>query len=87
MDTPLNVSSPLLPDLNGLRVAYSLLCLRRVDATIEIRHRVARKYVGALKDVKIIRMFPYLLESSDEGSGLWHNYAYFPIFVEAEEYV
>ena len=87
MDTPLILSSKLLPDLDEPRAAYGLLSLRQVDAAIETRHRAARKYVEALKDVKVIRMFPYLLESSDEGSGLWHNYAYFPIFVEAEEYV
>ena len=71
------------PGINGkmdeLRAAYGLLNLKQVDEAIEKRHRVAIKYREALRDVKGIRYF-------DDMPGVKHNYGYFPVFINAEEY-
>ena len=71
------------PGINGkmdeVRAAYGLLNLKQVDAAIEARHKVADAYRKALKDVKGIRYF-------DDMAGVRHNYSYFPIFVDAEQY-
>ena len=71
------------PGINGkmdeVRAAYGLLNLKQVDAAIEARHKVADAYRAALKDVKGIRFF-------DDMAGVRHNYSYFPIFVDAEQY-
>jgi len=80
--------------MDEVRCAYGLLNLKQVDAAIEARRKVASKYVEALKDVRGIRMFPYMLDSfgyqsplsPGEGSGVRLNYSYFPIFVNAKEY-
>lgn len=71
------------PGINGkvdeVRSAYGILNLRQVDAAIEARHQVAVRYREALRDVPGIRLF-------DDMLGVKHNYSYFPIFVDAEEY-
>lgn len=71
------------PGINGkmdeVRAAYGLLNLKQVDAAIEARHKVADAYRTALKDVKGIRFF-------DDMAGVRHNYSYFPIFLDAEQY-
>lgn len=71
------------PGINGkmdeVRAAYGLLNLKQVDAAIEARKKVADAYRAALKDVKGIRYF-------DDMEGVRHNYSYFPIFVDAEQY-
>lgn len=71
------------PGINGkmdeVRAAYGLLNLKQVDAAIEARKKVADAYRTALKDVKGIRFF-------DDMAGVRHNYSYFPIFVDAEQY-
>ena len=71
------------PGINGkmdeVRAAYGLLNLKQVDAAIEARHKVANVYRVALKDVKGIRFF-------EDMPGVKHNYSYFPIFVDAEQY-
>lgn len=71
------------PGINGkmdeVRAAYGLLNLKQVDAAIEVRHKVADAYRAALKEVKGIRYF-------DDMAGVRHNYSYFPIFVDAEQY-
>ena len=71
------------PGINGkmdeVRAAYGLLNLKQVDAAIEARHKVTDAYRAALKDVKGIRFF-------DDMAGVRHNYSYFPIFVDAEQY-
>ena len=73
----------LAPGINSkmdeMRAAYGLLNLRQVDAAIEARHQVAIQYREVLKDVSGIR---FLNEISD----VKHNYSYFPIFVDAQEY-
>ena len=65
--------------MDEVRAAYGLLNLRQVDAAMEARQKVANAYRDALKDVKGIRFF-------DDMAGVRHNYSYFPIFVDAEQY-
>lgn len=65
--------------MDEVRAAYGLLNLKQVDAAIEARHKVADAYRAALKDVKGIRFF-------NDMAGVRHNYSYFPIFVDAEQY-
>lgn len=71
------------PGINGkmdeVRAAYGLLNLKQVDAAIEARQKVANAYKEALKEVKGIRFF-------EDMEGVRHNYSYFPIFVDAEQY-
>ena len=71
------------PGINGkmdeVRAAYGLLNLKQVDAAIDARHKVADAYRDALRNVKGIRFF-------DDMPGVRHNYSYFPIFVDAEQY-
>ena len=65
--------------MDEVRAAYGLLNLRQVDAAIEARHHVATAYRDALHDVEGITFW-------DDHPGVRHNYSYFPIFVNAEEY-
>ena len=65
--------------LDEMRAIYGLLNLRQVDDAIEARHRVAIHYREALRPVQGIRFF-------NDMPGVRHNYSYFPIFVDAEEY-
>ncbi len=73
----------LAPGINSkvdeVRAAYGLLNLKQVDVAIEARHQVAIKYREALRNVPGIRFF-------DDMPGVRHNYSYFPIFINAEEY-
>lgn len=73
----------IAPGINGkmdeVRAAYGLLNLKQVDAAIEARHQVAVRYREALRNVKGIRVM-------EDIPGVRHNYAYFPIFIDAEEY-
>lgn len=73
----------IAPGINSkvdeVRSAYGLLNLRQVDSAIEARHQVAIKYRKALRNIKGITFF-------DDMPGVKHNYSYFPIFVNAEEY-
>ncbi len=81
--------------MDEVRAAYGLLNLKQIDAAIEARKNVARKYIEALKDIEGISTFPYMEESfghfssphsTGEGAGIKLNYSYFPIFVDAEKY-
>lgn len=65
--------------MDEVRAAYGLLNLKQIDDAIERRHRVAVKYREELKDVKGITFF-------HDMPGVRHNYSYFPIFVNKEEY-
>lgn len=71
------------PGINGkmdeVRSAYGLINLKQVDKAIEARKLVAEAYREGLEDVKGIRCMQDL-------DGVRHNYAYFPIFIDAEEY-
>ena len=65
--------------MDEVRAAYGLLNLKQVDEAIEKRHQVAIRYREALRNIKGIRFF-------DDMPGVRHNYSYFPIFINAEEY-
>lgn len=65
--------------VDEVRAAYGILNLRQVDAAIEARHQVAIRYREALRNVAGITFF-------DDMPGVKHNYSYFPIFVDAEQY-
>ena len=65
--------------MDEVRAAYGLLNLKQVDEAIEKRHQVAIRYREALRNMKGIRFF-------DDMPGVRHNYSYFPIFINAEEY-
>jgi dTDP-4-amino-4,6-dideoxygalactose transaminase len=65
--------------MDEVRAVYGLLNLKQVDEAIEKRHQVAIGYREALRGVDGIRFF-------DDMVGVRHNYSYFPIFVNAEEY-
>ena len=65
--------------MDEVRAVYGLLNLQQVDEAIERRHQVAVRYREALRDVKGIRFF-------DDMPGVKHNYSYFPIFVDADEF-
>ena len=74
------VASGINSKMDEVRAAYGLLNLRQVDDAIEKRHQVAVKYKKALRNSPPgIRFF-------DDMPGVRHNYSYFPIFVNAEEY-
>ena len=65
--------------MDEMRAAYGLLNLCQVDAAIEARKQVAEAYRSALRGVNGIRFF-------DDMLGVRHNYSYFPIFVDEEQY-
>ncbi len=71
------------PGSNGkmdeFRAAYGLLQLKRVDGEIAKRQKVALNYREALRDVPGIHCL-------DDLSEIHHNYAYFPITVNAKVY-
>lgn len=71
------------PGINGkmdeVRAAYGLLNLRQVDAAITRRHEIATRYREGLKDVAGLGVM-------DDMSGVRHNYSYFPVFIDAEQY-
>lgn len=65
--------------VDEVRSAYGLLNLKQVDAAIAARQKVAIRYREALREVPGIRFF-------DDMPGVRHNYSYFPVFINAEEY-
>lgn len=71
------------PGINGkmdeMRSAYGLLNLKKVDAAIKARNEVAKKYRAALRDVPGVYFW-------DDMPGVRHNYSYFPIFINADEF-
>lgn len=71
------------PGINGkmdeIRSAYGLLNLKQVDAAIKARNEVAKKYRAALRDVKGVSFW-------DDIPGVRHNYSYFPIFINSDEF-
>lgn len=78
-----NETTVVAPGINSkmdeMRAAYGLLNLRQVDAAIDARRQVAHRYREELKDVPGITFF-------EDMAGVRHNYSYFPIFVDKEEY-
>ncbi len=65
--------------MDEIRAAYGLLTLRRVDDAIEKRKAVANKYREHLRGVKGITCW-------SDVPGVRHNYSYFPILVDEEQY-
>lgn len=65
--------------VDEVRAAYGLLNLKQVDHAINSRRKVAIRYRDELQGVKGITFF-------DDIPGVRHNYSYFPIFINAEEY-
>ena len=65
--------------MDEIRAALGLLNLKQVDEAVEKRHQIAVRYRTALTKEKGIRLFY-------DTPGVKHNYSYFPIFVDAEEY-
>lgn len=78
-----NETTVVAPGINSkmdeIRAAYGLLNLRKVDQAIEARHQVAIRYRQALRGIDGITFF-------DDMPGVKHNYSYFPIFVDAQQY-
>ena len=66
--------------VDEVRAAYGLLNLKQVDHAINSRRKVAIRYRDELQGVKGITFF-------NDIPGVRHNYSYFPIFINAEEYV
>lgn len=71
--------------MDEMRSAYGLLNLKQVDSAIAARKSVAKIYYETLKDVKGISFYPYLKETF-ESDKFHYNYAYMPMFINAEEY-
>ena len=73
----------IAPGINGkmdeVRSAYGLLELKYVDAAIAKRKQLAETYREMLKDVSGITFF-------EDISGVRHNYSYFPVFVDKQEF-
>ena len=71
------------PGINGkmdeIRAAYGLLNLQQVDSAIAHRKQVAESYREGLKNKNGITCM-------HEIEGVSHNYSYFPIFVNEQEY-
>lgn len=65
--------------MDEIRSVYGLLNLKQVDTAIEARHQVAITYRKALRQLNGISFW-------DDMPGVKHNYSYFPIFVDAEQY-
>ena len=65
--------------MDEIRSAYGLLNLQQVDQAIEARKQVADYYRSALRTMKGVRVF-------EDVPGVRHNYSYFPILINAEEY-
>lgn len=65
--------------MDEVRAAYGLLNLKHVDAAIQMRRSVAEQYRKRLSFVGGIRML-------NDIPGVTHNYSYFPIFIQVEDY-
>ncbi|MGE4563636.1 MAG: DegT/DnrJ/EryC1/StrS family aminotransferase, partial [Victivallaceae bacterium] len=61
------------------RAAFGLLQLTKVDGEIRKRQKVAERYRDALKDVPGLTMLSDL-------PGVQHNYAYFPVMINARKF-
>jgi len=65
--------------MNEFQSALGLLQLKYIEENIEKRKQIAEYYYKYLSDIKGIRV----LRPKDE---MFHNYAYFPIFISKEEF-
>ena len=71
------------PGINGkmdeMRSAFGLLNLHLVDDAIAARQKVAQFYRKELRNIPGVRFF-------DDMPNVRHNYSYFPIFINAQEF-
>lgn len=78
-----NETEVVAPGINSkmdeIRSAYGLLNLQQVDKAIESRHQTAIKYRKALANIKGVKFW-------NDTPGVKHNYSYFPIFINENEY-
>ena len=65
--------------MDEIRAAYGLLNLKQVDTAIASRKAVAEAYRTALANILGIRCL-------QDVPGVQHNYAYFPIYIDAATY-
>lgn len=65
--------------MDEVRAAFGLLNLKIVDNAIAARQQIAVKYRKMLKAVSGVTFF-------EDMSGVRHNYSYFPIFIDENEY-
>ena len=65
--------------MDEVHAAYGLLSLKYIDAAIKRRSEVAVQYRNSLKDIPGIKFL-------DDMPGVHHNYSYFPIFVDENNY-
>lgn len=84
-----NETTVVAPGINSkmdeMRSAYGLLNLKQVDSAIAARKSVAKIYYDALKDVEGISFYPYLKDTFKSDT-FHYNYAYMPMFIDAEKY-
>ena len=78
-----NEVTVLEPGINGkmneLQAAYGLLQLKEIDQKIAERKTIAHRYMQELKSTAGISFI-------EDQESVKHNYSYFPIFVNEEEY-
>lgn len=76
-------TSVVAPGINSkmdeLRAAYGLLTLKMVDEAIAQRQAITQQYREGLATTQGIRML-------EELKGVRHNYSYFPIFINEQQY-
>jgi len=65
--------------MDEVRAAYGILNLKQVDDAIAWRKKIADQYRDTLREIDGITFFEDL-------EGVSHNYAYFPIFIDAEKF-
>lgn len=65
--------------VDEVRAAYGLLNLKQVDAAIDARQKVAQIYRKELRNIPGVRFF-------EDMPGVRHNYSYFPIFINSEQF-
>ena len=65
--------------VDEVRSAYGLLNLKQVNQAIANRQKVANRYRDVLRNVPGVRFY-------DDTPGVRHNYSYFPIFINAEQF-
>lgn len=78
-----NETTVVAPGINSkmdeIRAVFGLLSLKKVNDAIAARQKVAQQYRNALRDVPGITFF-------DDMEGVRHNYGYFPIFIDGDEF-
>lgn len=65
--------------MNEIQAAYGLLQLKYIDGEMAKRKKIAETYRGELSGICGLRMF-------DDLPNVTHNYSYFPIFIDAEQF-